>query len=178
MRTRQVIACGLAALSLVAVGCSEKESEESAADLREESGETRGALAEAQAPPETSGALKDKPVVRVPPTPPPRALQTRDIVVGKGATATAGRTITANYVGVSYSDGKEFDTSFGREPLELTLGAGGVIPGVVQGLEGMKVGGRRELIIPPELGYGPQGQPPVIKPNETLIFVVDLLSVK
>ena len=84
-----------------------------------------------------------------------------------------------NYVGVAYSTGKEFDSSFDSgQPFPFTLGAGEVIPGWDEGLEGMKVGGRRQLTIPPDLAYGAQGSPPVIKPNETLIFVIDLLSAK
>ena len=84
-----------------------------------------------------------------------------------------------NYVGVSYSNGKEFDSSFDAgAPIELELGAGMVIPGWDQGIEGMKVGGRRQLVIPPALAYGPQGLPPVIGPNETLVFVIDLLDAK
>ena len=96
---------------------------------------------------------------------------------GEGATAKAGSQISVNYSGVAYSTGKEFDNSYDRgEPFELQLGAGMVIPGWDQGLEGMKVGGRRQLTIPPDLAYGEQGQPPDIKGGETLIFVIDLLS--
>ena len=83
------------------------------------------------------------------------------------------------YVGVGYSNGKEFDSSWSAgQPFTFQLGSGWVIPGWDQGIEGMKVGGRRELIIPPDLGYGEQGQPPAIKPDETLVFVVDLLDVQ
>ncbi len=87
--------------------------------------------------------------------------------------------MTVQYVGVLYKDGKEFDSSWSRnEPFPLTLGAGEVIPGWDQGVEGMKEGGRRELVIPPELGYGEAGFPPAIPPNETLVFVVDLVEVQ
>ena len=86
--------------------------------------------------------------------------------------------MSVNYVGVSHSTGKEFDTSFGKEPFQFSLGAGEVIPGWDQGVEGMKVGGRRRLTIPSDLAYGPQGQPPDIKPNKTLVFVIDLLGVQ
>lgn len=85
--------------------------------------------------------------------------------------------MTVQYVGVNYKTGKQFDASWDRgEPFSFALGAGQVIPGWDQGIPGMKVGGRRELIIPPELAYGATGSPPTIPPNETLIFVVDLLA--
>ena len=81
--------------------------------------------------------------------------------------------------GVAFSTGEVFDSSFGRgQTLPVELGAGGVIPGFEQGLEGMKAGGRRQITIPPELAYGPQGSPPAIGPNETLVFVLDLVSIK
>ena len=86
--------------------------------------------------------------------------------------------VSVEYVGVGYESGKEFDASWGREPFAFQLGAGMVIPGWDQGVEGMKAGGRRELIIPPELAYGAAGSPPAIGPNETLIFVIDLLAVE
>ena len=116
----------------------------------------------------------------VPSSPPPKQLKIKEIEKGNGATAKAGDEVAVQYVGVGYESEEEFDSSWSpnAEPFPLTLGAGGVIPGWEQGIEGMKVGGRRELIIPPNLAYGPQGSPPVIGPNETLIFVIDLLSVK
>jgi peptidylprolyl isomerase len=97
---------------------------------------------------------------------------------GTGQAASAGQTITVNYVGVIYKTGKQFDSSWQRnQPFTTPLSPGSVIPGWVQGLSGMKVGGRRELIIPPNLAYGTKGSPPTIPPNSTLVFVVDLLSV-
>ena len=115
----------------------------------------------------------------MPDGPPPKELEIEDITEGSGAEATAGSTLTMQYVGVNYSNGEEFDASWDAgQPFTFQLGAGWVIPGWDQGIEGMKVGGRRELIIPPDLGYGAQGQPPAIKPNETLVFVVDLLDVQ
>jgi peptidylprolyl isomerase len=90
----------------------------------------------------------------------------------------AGQTATVDYVGVSFSTGQEFDASWDRgEPFPFPLGGGQVIQGWDQGVEGMKVGGRRELVIPPDLGYGPQGSPPAIAPNETLVFVIDLKKI-
>jgi peptidylprolyl isomerase len=87
--------------------------------------------------------------------------------------------VIANYVGMNFSNGQEFDASWDSgQPYPVQLGAGGVIQGWEQGLIGIRQGGRRKLTIPPELGYGPQGQPPAIPPNETLIFVVDAVSVR
>jgi FKBP-type peptidyl-prolyl cis-trans isomerase len=101
-----------------------------------------------------------------------------DIQVGTGAVAAPGTTITVNYTG-TLTDGTVFDSSYKRnEPFTLQLGAGQVIPGWEQGLEGMKVGGKRKLTIPPSLGYGAQGAGNVIPPNATLIFEVELLDVK
>ncbi len=121
---------------------------------------------------------KTKPKVRVPNRPPPKKLVIRDLERGTGAEAKAGDEVEVQYVGVNYKRGDQFDASWDRnEPLSFQLGRGMVIPGWDQGIKGMKVGGRRELIIPPNLAYGPAGRPPAIPPNETLIFVVDLLSV-
>ena len=120
-----------------------------------------------------------KPQVEVPDGPPPKELQIDDIVEGDGAEAKPGDTLTMQYVGVNYSDGEQFDASWDSgQPFTFTLGQGQVIKGWDQGIAGMKVGGRRELIVPPDLGYGAQGSPPAIGPNETLVFVVDLLDVQ
>ena len=125
-----------------------------------------------------SAATTTKPVVKPPKGAPPKQLQVKDLVEGSGEEAKAGDEVTVDYVGVNYKSGKEFDSSWSRnEPFIFTLGNGEVIPGWDQGLEGMKVGGRRELIIPPELAYGKTGQPPLIPPSETLIFVIDLREV-
>ena len=125
----------------------------------------------------TSGPLATKPVVKSPKGKPPRTLVTKDLIKGTGKVAKEGSTITVNYVGVLYSNGKEFDSSWKRsQTFSTPLSSGSVIPGWVKGIAGMKVGGRRELIIPPSLAYGSSGQSG-IPPNSTLIFVVDLLSV-
>lgn len=119
-----------------------------------------------------------KPTVEVPQGPPPDHLVIKDLKSGNGAEAKAGDHVTVQYVGVLYDGGKQFDASWDRgQPFPFTLGTGSVIPGWDQGVEGMKVGGRRELIIPPNLAYGAQGQPPDIPPNATLVFVIDLVSV-
>jgi peptidylprolyl isomerase len=109
---------------------------------------------------------------------PPTDLVVTDVTVGEGEEAGAGSTVSVHYVGVSHSTGEEFDASYNRgQPLQFRLGVGQVISGWDQGVQGMKVGGRRQLVIPPHLGYGDRGAGGVIKPGETLIFVVDLLGV-
>lgn len=110
--------------------------------------------------------------------PAPADLLIEDITVGDGPEATAGQFVSVHYVGVSHSTGEQFDASWDRgEAFQFPLGGGRVIAGWDQGVQGMKVGGRRKLVIPPHLGYGAHGAGGVIKPNETLIFVVDLLGV-
>jgi peptidylprolyl isomerase len=119
-----------------------------------------------------------KPVVEKPTGEAPTDLQIVDLTVGDGPEARPGQTVSVHYVGVSFSSGKEFDSSWSRrEPFEFPLGAGRVIAGWDQGVAGMKVGGRRQLTIPPRLAYGDRGAGGVIKPGETLVFVVDLLGV-
>jgi peptidylprolyl isomerase len=109
---------------------------------------------------------------------PPADLLIEDITVGEGPEAKAGQEVTVHYVGVSHSTGAQFDASWDRgSPFEFPLGGGRVIQGWDRGVAGMKVGGRRKLTIPPNLGYGARGAGNAIKPNETLIFVVDLLGV-
>jgi peptidylprolyl isomerase len=120
-----------------------------------------------------------RPEIDFPGGPPPQDIQIVDEVVGEGAEATSGRTVSAHYVGVAYSTGEEFDASWNRaQPLDFRLGVGQVIPGWDQGIDGMRVGGRRRLTIPPHLAYGDRGAGGVIKPGETLIFVVDLVDVR
>ena len=110
---------------------------------------------------------------------PPAELVIEDITVGDGDEAKPGQQVSVHYVGVAHSSGKEFDASYNRgEAFQFALGGGQVIQGWDQGVAGMRVGGRRKLTIPPELGYGSRGAGGVIKPGETLIFVVDLLGVQ
>lgn len=126
----------------------------------------------------TTAEAASKPEVAVPEGPPPSELQIEDLEEGEGDAAQAGDRVSVHYVGVDFSSGDEFDSSYERgQPLQLEIGGGQVIPGWEQGLEGMKVGGRRQLVIPPELAYGPEGQPPDIAPNATLVFVIDLVSI-
>ncbi|HEX6148281.1 FKBP-type peptidyl-prolyl cis-trans isomerase [Nocardioides sp.] len=109
---------------------------------------------------------------------PPSDLVVTDVTEGDGAEATAGSNVSVHYVGVAHSTGEEFDASYNRgTPLQFRLGVGQVITGWDQGVQGMKVGGRRQLVIPPHLGYGDRGAGGVIKPGETLIFMVDLVDV-
>ena len=110
--------------------------------------------------------------------PPPAELEVTDIKIGEGAQAGHGSTVDVHYVGVAFSNGEEFDASWNRgTPLSFRLGASQVIQGWDQGVMGMRVGGRRKLVIPPHLAYGQRGAPGAIAPNETLIFVCDLVGV-
>jgi peptidylprolyl isomerase len=120
----------------------------------------------------------DKPVIDTPSGDPPTDLEITDIWEGEGAEAAPGNVVTVHYAGVAFSSGQEFDASWNRNaPFRFPLGQGQVIAGWDQGVAGMKVGGRRKLVIPPHLGYGDRGAGGVIKPGETLVFVVDLLAV-
>jgi peptidylprolyl isomerase len=122
---------------------------------------------------------REKPEVDFPEGDPPSGLVIVDEIEGDGAVATAGKTVVAHYVGVSFSTGEEFDSSWNRgDPLAFPLGAGRVIKGWDQGIAGMKVGGRRRLVIPAHLAYADRGAGAAIGPGETLIFIVDLVDVK
>jgi peptidylprolyl isomerase len=127
-----------------------------------------------RSPAGTSGTA---PTVTVPSSAPPTALESADLITGTGAAAVAGDSVTVQYVLATYSSGKVVQSSWTSKPFTFTLGAGQVIPGWDQGVVGMKVGGRRELIIPPAYGYGAQSPGPGIAANDTLVFVIDLLSV-
>ena len=123
--------------------------------------------------------MTEKPEVDFPDGPPPTELEITDLSVGDGAEAKPGSSVRVHYVGVAHSTGEEFDASYNRgDPLDFPLGAGRVIAGWDTGVTGMKVGGRRKLVIPPHLGYGDRGAGGVIKPGETLIFLVDLVDIQ
>jgi peptidylprolyl isomerase len=124
--------------------------------------------------------MTQKPEIDFPGFPPPSDLQVTDVHEGDGPEAKAGSTVQVHYVGVAHSTGEEFDASYNRgEPLTFRLGVGQVIEGWDQGVQGMKVGGRRQLVIPPHLGYGDRGAGNgLIQPGETLLFVVDLVGVR
>jgi len=172
MRSPVLIAvCSLAlAVAVAACGGSSKAA---GVVLAPSAGATSTTVTTPKVPPQ----LSQKPVVTVPKGPAPTHLVTKDLIQGTGAVAQSGQTVTVNYVGVLYKTGKEFDSSWKRnQPFTTSLASGRVIPGWVQGIAGMHVGGRRELIIPPSLAYGKRGSPPTIPPNSTLVFVVDLIS--
>ncbi|MEA2155238.1 MAG: peptidylprolyl isomerase [Solirubrobacteraceae bacterium] len=134
-------------------------------------------MSDAFEPLQISDDLGTKPGVPKPTGTPPDELVTDDVVVGEGAAAKPGDQVEVHYVGVSFSSGTQFDSSWDRgAPFDFPLGAGRVIKGWDYGVTGMREGGRRTLVIPPELGYGPRGMGP-IAPNETLVFVVDLVKV-
>ncbi|HTA15815.1 MAG TPA: FKBP-type peptidyl-prolyl cis-trans isomerase [Solirubrobacteraceae bacterium] len=184
----------LAALSVAALiaGCGSSSSsstiavgnESDVSSVPHVKGETTPTSTTPTAPPTasaktpTSGPLSSQPKVIVPTGAAPTTLVTKEIIKGTGPEAKPGDSVTVNYVGVLYHGGKEFDASWKRnEPFAFALGKGQVIKGWDQGVAGMKVGGRRELIIPAELAYGKTGSPPTIPPNAPLVFVVDLLGV-
>jgi peptidylprolyl isomerase len=124
-------------------------------------------------------AANEKPEVRVPDGPPSYQLEIEDIVEGEGEEATPGRVVEVHYVGVSWSTGDQFDASWDRgDTFKFGLGKGQVIRGWDQGVAGMRVGGRRRITIPPNLAYGKRGAAGVIGPDETLVFVVDLVGVR
>ena len=123
--------------------------------------------------------MPEKPEVDAPEGPPPTELEITDLTVGDGAEAGPGDQVSVHYVGVAHSTGEEFDASYNRgAPLDFPLGGGRVIKGWDDGVAGMKVGGRRRLVVPPHLAYGDRGAGGVIGPGETLIFVVDLVGVR
>ncbi|MFZ1926852.1 MAG: FKBP-type peptidyl-prolyl cis-trans isomerase [Solirubrobacteraceae bacterium] len=123
------------------------------------------------------GPLSEKPTIKAHKRPAPKRLVVKDIVKGAGPKAKRGDVLTVNYVGALYGNNKVFDSSWRRdEPFTFMFGQGEVIEGWERGIMGMRVGERRELIIPAAPAYGRRGSPPLIPPNSTLIFVVDLLA--
>jgi peptidylprolyl isomerase len=119
----------------------------------------------------------EKPTITVPDGDPPAELVKTDIKEGEGDPVETGDTVSVQYVGVDFDTGEEFDSSYNSgQPFTVTLGQGSVIKGWDEGIVGMKPGGERQLVIPPDLAYGPQGQPPKIKPNATLVFDIQLES--
>jgi len=179
LRSRAVLALAtLSATGLIA-GCGSSSSSSTITigneNPKDNALATAGAKPTAKTP--TSGPLATEPKVTPPSGKPPEKLVTKDIIVGTGPEAKTGDTVTVNYVGVLYKGGKEFDASWKRkEPFTFALGQKQVIAGWEQGVVGMKVGGRRELIIPATLGYGSKGSPPAIPSEATLVFVIDLLG--
>jgi peptidylprolyl isomerase len=167
-----ILALCAALLALAIAGCGGGDDSTSSTAASSEAGGS-------EAPAAGSTDLSKKPKVTVPDGAAPKQLEEKELVEGDGPEAKAGDEVTVQYVGVGYDSKEQFDASWDRgEPFSFTLGAGEVIPGWDEGVAGMKVGGRRELTIPSQLAYGPTGSPPVIGPNETLIFVIDLLAAK
>jgi peptidylprolyl isomerase len=171
----------LATLALALAACGEDEEPAEPAATQAAPAETQPAPTQDQAAAsgEISKDLEQKPAIPKPQGNPPAELESEDIVKGDGRAAREGDNVTVQYVGVNFSNGQEFDASWNTgQPFTFTLGAGTVIPGWDEGVQGMRVGGRRKLTIPPDKAYGPQGSPPVIGPNETLVFVIDLEQVE
>jgi peptidylprolyl isomerase len=174
-RTSLILTLFALLAAAVVAGCGGSSSKAAGVELAPSSGATATTAPTTPKPPP---ALAKKPVVAVPTGPAPTQLVTKDLVQGTGQTVKPGQTVTVNYVGDLYKTGKEFDSSWKTgQPATFPLTAGGVIEGWVKGIPGMKVGGRRELIIPASLAYGKAGRPPTIPPNSPLVFVVDLLSI-
>lgn len=167
-------------LTLVLAACGEDDASSGGSAATPEPTPT----ATPSATPETGGASANqdtsvKPTIAKPSGEPPSRLVKEDLVRGEGRAAKSGDQVTVQYVGVSYSTGEQFDASWDSgQPFPFELGAGAVIPGWDEGVPGMRVGGRRQLTIPPDQAYGPEGSPPAIGPNETLIFVVDVVDIQ
>jgi peptidylprolyl isomerase len=190
LRLRLLTTVVLLAVAVVAAACGDDDSSnfEPPKDVVTSKTVTQPQPAQAEAPKAkkatpTAGEadIDTKPKVPKGKGSPPSNLVVQDLIVGKGKRADANSLVSVQYVGVLFDNGKEFDASWtgkrrGRA-FEFALGAGQVIPGWDQGVVGMRVGGRRKLIIPPELAYGAQGFPPDIPPNSTLIFDVDVEKV-
>ncbi|MGH2906406.1 MAG: FKBP-type peptidyl-prolyl cis-trans isomerase [Solirubrobacterales bacterium] len=186
MKSKLTIFIIIAALAAVLAGCGSKGADyPSSSELSKvaPTGSTGDTATEDKSsgkpgkPPKVTGAYGEKPDIATPQGDPPEKLIIKDLKTGTGKAAKNGDSVTVNYLGLNWSDGKTFDTSFGKDPFTFVLGQGNVIQGWDKGVKGMKEGGRRLLIIPPDLGYGPNGQGS-IPANETLVFVVDLKKVK
>ncbi len=173
-------ACGSGGSSMITVG-NENSGDNALVKAGEKSGGKSSEATESKASngvkTPTSGPLSKEPSVTPPSGAAPKTLEIKDLIVGKGAEAKDGDTVTVNYVGVLFHGGKEFDASWKRnEPFSFELGKPSVIQGWQKGVVGMKVGGRRELVIPAALAYGAKGTSG-IPANEPLVFVIDLLAV-
>jgi peptidylprolyl isomerase len=177
VRQRALLA-GAAAFALALGGCGGDDDGDGGGGEAKPRKTTAAPAPKPAAVPKVANAedTKSKPKIAKPSGEPPTELVSRDLVKGKGRAAKAGDTVRVQYVGVAHSTGAEFDASWGREPFEFPLGGGQVIPGWDEGVVGMKPGGRRLLVIPPDKAYGAQSPSPDIGANETLVFVIDLLK--
>lgn len=188
MKSKLIIFIIVAALAAVITGCGSKgadypsSSELSEATPTGDTGDTSDTEDKSSGkpgkPPKVSGKYDEKPDIADTSGDPPTKLVIKDLKTGSGKAAANGDNVTVNYVGRNWSNNQEFDTSFGKDPFTFVLGQGNVIQGWDKGVKGMKVGGRRLLVIPPDLGYGSAGQGASIPPDETLVFVVDLKKVE
>jgi peptidylprolyl isomerase len=169
--------CGSGGSNTITVGNENKADESLAKVSGSSSTQATPSTPTTSAKTPTSGPLSKEPTVTPSTGPAPSTLVIKDLVKGTGAEAQVGKSITVNYVGVLYHGGKVFDASWKRgEPSTFSLEPGKLIAGWTQGIPGMKVGGRRELVIPAALAYGAKGSPPSIPPNAPLVFVIDLLG--
>ncbi len=186
-RIRPILLASLAAFSMVGVAACGDDTEKSAVDIAAEK-----AAEQIKNPPTVpveaaeptlkvskvepgpgEGDINKKPKIPAQTGKPPTELVAQDLIVGKGPAAKDGDKVSVQYVGVLFDGGKEFDTSWGKQAFDVTLGQGAVIAGWDQGLVGIKEGGRRRLIIPAELAYGAAGSPPTIPANAALVFDID-----
>jgi peptidylprolyl isomerase len=173
MRPFALLAAVLCACALAIAGCG------SSGGAKDTGPSKAPAAAAPAAPIKPTGALAHKPKVKTESGAVPKKLVVDDLIQGKGPAAKSGDTLSVQYVGVLNKNGKEFDSSWKTgQPFEFQLGVGMVIPGWDKGVEGLKVGGRRRLVIPSDLAYGAQGSPPTIGPDEPLVFVIDLVGIR
>jgi peptidylprolyl isomerase len=188
VRALALVVAAAGALGLAACGSSPSSSSGSATTTAAGSTRSTGTMAPGESPLDAilpipaadrspAGTAGKAPTVTVPAGTPPKALESADLITGTGATAVPGDKVTVQYVLATYSSGKVIQSSWTSEPFTFELGAGKVIPGWDKGVVGMKVGGRRELIVPPDLGYGDRSPGPGIAADDTLVFVIDLLKV-
>jgi len=175
VRTWSLVLLAATGLGLAACGSSSSSSSTTAAPATPT---TAPVVIGTIADPSPAGTFGTQPTITVPPGAPPTQLQSKDLIVGTGPAAKVGDKVSVQYIGVAYSTGKVFDASWTRgQPFPFTLGAGQVITGWDQGVVGMQVGGRRELILPPNYAYGASSPGAGIGANDTLIFIVDLLKI-
>jgi peptidylprolyl isomerase len=177
LRTWTLVAVAASGLGLAACGSSAASSPTTTSAAANSTTSSAPASIGTISDPSPAGTWGSEPTITVPPGSPPTQLEVKDLIVGTGAEAQPGDQLTVQYVGVAYSSKQIFDSSWSRgQPFQFQLG-GNVIPGWNEGMAGMKVGGRRELIIPPNLAYGDESPGNGIAADDTLIFIVDLLKV-